>query len=218
MQINKTIRKSMVMGLIILSVGVNTTNVNAQSVKSNKQLKSNEQVAELVIKGKYGNGETRKKNIAKEGYDYKSIQTIVNNIMKGNKKSWISNKTSNNKKSVANNVKKKPVAKTNTKVKTPTRSSAGRMRTMQATAYSTNEKGMGRYTANGTDLHKNSRVIAVDPRVIPLGSTVEIEGYGRFTAADTGGAIKGNRIDIHFNSVKQCINFGRRNVKIKILD
>jgi len=88
--------------------------------------------------------------------------------------------------------------------------------TMEATAYSTAQPGLGRYTANGTDLHTNPRVIAVDPSVIPLGTKVTVEGYGTYIAADTGGAIKGNRIDIHFSTVQECINFGRKNVKITI--
>lgn len=61
-------------------------------------------------------------------------------------------------------------------------------------------------------------VIAVDPRVIPLGSMVEIPGYGIFIAGDTGGAIKGNKIDIHFPSVQQANNFGRKTITINILN
>ena len=89
--------------------------------------------------------------------------------------------------------------------------------TMHATAYSHSEPGLGTRTANGTNLLKNPRVIAVDPSVIPLGTRVNIAGYGTYIAADTGGAIKGNRIDIHFNTVQECLNFGRRNVKVQIL-
>lgn len=52
--------------------------------------------------------------------------------------------------------------------------------------------------------------IAVDPRVIPLGSLVYVEGYGLARAADTGGAIKGNIIDVYFTSNERCIQWGRR--------
>ncbi|MEG1002497.1 MAG: 3D domain-containing protein [Clostridium sp.] len=52
--------------------------------------------------------------------------------------------------------------------------------------------------------------IAVDPRVIPLGSLVYVEGYGYARAADTGGAIKGNIIDVFFNSDSQCTTWGRK--------
>lgn len=59
--------------------------------------------------------------------------------------------------------------------------------------------------------------IAVDPRVIPLGTKVYVEGYGFCEAADTGGNIKGNTIDVYFNSAGQCRQWGVRNVTIYIL-
>lgn len=52
--------------------------------------------------------------------------------------------------------------------------------------------------------------IAVDPRVIPLGSLVYVDGYGFAKAADTGGAIKGNIIDVYFTSKAMCTQWGRR--------
>ncbi len=60
-------------------------------------------------------------------------------------------------------------------------------------------------------------VIAVDPRVIPLGTKVYIPGYGMALAADTGGAIRGNIIDLFMNTYVQAINWGRRNVDVYIL-
>jgi len=59
--------------------------------------------------------------------------------------------------------------------------------------------------------------IAVDPRVIPLGTRVYVEGYGFATAADTGGNIKGKTIDVYYNSAGQCRNWGCRNVTVYIL-
>lgn len=59
--------------------------------------------------------------------------------------------------------------------------------------------------------------IAVDPRVIPLGTRVYVEGYGFAEAADTGGNIKGNTIDVYYNSSGQCRQWGVRNVTIYIL-
>lgn len=60
--------------------------------------------------------------------------------------------------------------------------------------------------------------IAVDPRVIPLGSLVYVENYGKAIAADTGGAIKGNIIDVFLNSNSDCISWGRKyNVPVYIL-
>ncbi len=60
--------------------------------------------------------------------------------------------------------------------------------------------------------------IAVDPRVIPLGSLVYVENYGKAIAADTGGLIKGNIIDVFLNSESDCISWGRKyNVPVYIL-
>ena len=60
--------------------------------------------------------------------------------------------------------------------------------------------------------------IAVDPRVIPLGSLVYVENYGKAIAADTGGLIKGNIIDVFLNSSAACKSWGRKyNVPVYIL-
>lgn len=93
----------------------------------------------------------------------------------------------------------------------------GKVLYMESTAYSYAETGYS-ITASGLDLRKNPMAIAVDPRVIPLGTLVNVEGYGVAIAADTGGAIKGNIIDVHFNTVEQCRQWGRRhNVKVTVL-
>ena len=60
-------------------------------------------------------------------------------------------------------------------------------------------------------------VVAVDPRVIPLKSLVYVEGYGFAIAADTGGAIKGKRIDLCYPSRAMAKRFGRRNVRVHLL-
>ena len=75
------------------------------------------------------------------------------------------------------------------------------------------------YTGGGrTAMGTKARVgeIAVDPRVIPLGSKVYIEGVGARIAEDTGGNIKGNTIDIYMNSVSACRKWGVRTVTIYI--
>ena len=87
--------------------------------------------------------------------------------------------------------------------------------TMQSTAYT----GCT-LTATGTKPVYNPggiSTIAVDPSVIPLGSKVYVSGYGIAIAADTGGAINGNIIDLYFNSEADCIAWGRRNVTVEIL-
>ena len=97
--------------------------------------------------------------------------------------------------------------------------STGKVLYMESTAYSYTEPGSSYYTALGIDLRQNSQVVAVDPNVIPLETLVEVEGYGIALAADTGGAIKGNILDVHLGSVEACRQWGRRfNVKVTILD
>ena len=91
---------------------------------------------------------------------------------------------------------------------------------MIATAYTAFCEGCSGITANGTDLRANPglKVIAVDPNVIPLGTHVWVEGYGEAIAADTGGAIKGNRIDLFMPSEDNANNWGRRTVTVEILN
>lgn len=92
--------------------------------------------------------------------------------------------------------------------------------TVAATAYTANDGGISGITATGVNLNKNpnAKVIAVDPNVIPLGSKVYVEGYGEAIAADTGGAIKGNKIDVHVPSKSQAKNWGVKSVKVKVLN
>ncbi|MBC2686516.1 SH3 domain-containing protein [Bacillus toyonensis] len=102
--------------------------------------------------------------------------------------------------------------------------SAKRELTVVATAYTADPSENGTYggrvlTAMGHDLttNPNIRIIAVDPKVIPLGSKVWVEGYGEAIAGDTGSAIKGNRIDVLMGSKSKAMNWGRQTVKVKIL-
>ncbi|ARZ63039.1 MULTISPECIES: cell wall-binding protein EntB [Bacillus cereus group] len=102
--------------------------------------------------------------------------------------------------------------------------SAKRELTVVATAYTADPSENGTYggrvlTAMGHNLtaNPNMRIIAVDPKVIPLGSKVWVEGYGEAIAGDTGSAIKGNRIDVLMGSKSKAMNWGRQTVKVKIL-
>jgi 3D (Asp-Asp-Asp) domain-containing protein len=56
----------------------------------------------------------------------------------------------------------------------------------------------------------------VDPKVIPLGTKVWVEGYGEAIAGDTGGAIKGNKIDVFIPSYGSAMEWGVKKVKIKV--
>ena len=86
----------------------------------------------------------------------------------------------------------------------------------EATAYTG-----GGITASGLPAQYGR--VAVDPRVIPLGSQLYIESedgsyvYGYAVAADTGGAIKGNKVDIYLDSYNQAIQFGRRNLRVYVI-
>ncbi len=86
---------------------------------------------------------------------------------------------------------------------------------MEATAYC-NSGGTGNgITASGIRTYVG--VVAVDPKVIPLGTRLYVEGYGIALAADTGGAIKGHKIDLFFNTERECYNFGRRPRTVYVL-
>ena len=89
-----------------------------------------------------------------------------------------------------------------------------------ATAYTPSCSGCSGISATGINLRSGSglKVIAVDPSVIKLGSKVWVEGYGTAIAGDTGGAIKGNRIDILVQSESQASNWGVRKVRVKVLN
>ncbi len=80
------------------------------------------------------------------------------------------------------------------------------------TAYSSEEPGIGTKTASGTRVTEG-RTIAVDPNIIPIGWWVYIEGIGFRRAEDTGGAIKGNKIDVYYDSLQNARNFGRKSGK-----
>jgi len=84
-----------------------------------------------------------------------------------------------------------------------------------ATAYTLADGDGDGLTATGTR-PKEGRTVAVDPRVIPYGSKIFIPGYGWRVAEDTGGKIKGNRIDIYFESRKRALQFGVKRMKILV--
>ncbi|MFY0519280.1 ubiquitin-like domain-containing protein [Lysinibacillus sp. UGB7] len=112
------------------------------------------------------------------------------------------------------------IASTSTVSLGSTEPASGREFYVTATAYTAYCKGCSGTSATGIDLRSNPelKVIAVDPSVIKLGSKVWVEGYGIAVAEDTGGAIKGNKIDIFVESEIQAINWGVKVVRIKVLN
>lgn len=114
----------------------------------------------------------------------------------------------------------KQAQSTSTQSATATPPQGGKTMTVRATAYTAYCTGCSGVTATGYDLRANpgAKVIAVDPSVIPLGSRVWVEGYGEAIASDTGGAIKGNRIDVFIPDNNKVYQWGVRNVTIKVLN
>lgn len=112
----------------------------------------------------------------------------------------------------------------------PSRGGARNVIVMNASAYDLSYESTGKrpgdrgygLTASGTKARPG--VASVDPRVIPLGTKLYIESldgrpdYGYAVAEDTGGAIKGNKIDLFFSSRSEALRFGRRNVRVHILN
>ena len=140
----------------------------------------------------------------------KKWNNLKSNTIHPNQKLKVSNVTTTSKpvvkkaKTTTSNTKKQKVVKTIT---------------VSATAYTANCRNCSGITALGLNLKKNPKlkVISVDPRVIKLGTKVYVEGYGYAIAGDTGGAIRGKKIDIFVPSYKKAIQWGRRTVKVQIL-
>lgn len=96
--------------------------------------------------------------------------------------------------------------------------SGRRVLTMIATGYAPYACGGSRTGRTATGIKAGYGTVAVDPRYIPLGTRLYIEGYGYAIAADTGGDIKGNRIDLGHDTYHQAKRVGMRKVKVYILD
>jgi len=96
----------------------------------------------------------------------------------------------------------------------------GTVMAIKATAYCPCEKCCGEWadgiTYTGTTA-KEGRTIAVDPKVIPLGSRVVING-NEYIAEDIGGAIKGNRIDVFFATHTAALEFGVQNIEATVFE
>lgn len=95
---------------------------------------------------------------------------------------------------------------------------------MTATAYDATFESCGKhpdhpqYGITYSGLRVRPGIVAVDPKVIPLGTYLYVEGYGEALAADIGGAIKGNRIDLYYESPSDVSKYGKRTVKVYVLD
>ncbi len=95
---------------------------------------------------------------------------------------------------------------------------------MTATAYTNGPSETGKspgdpyYGITASGVPTKLGIVAVDRNVIPLGSVLYVKGYGYAVAADTGGSIKGNKIDLFFNTYNECIQYGRRSTVVYLVD
>lgn len=95
---------------------------------------------------------------------------------------------------------------------------------MTATAYDATFESCGKtadspyYGITYSGLKVRPGIVAVDPRVIPLGTWLYVEGYGEALAADIGGAIKGNRIDLYYDSPSDVKKYGKKKIMVYMID
>ncbi|HFK0901046.1 TPA: resuscitation-promoting factor [Listeria monocytogenes] len=203
---------------------VEVTYVNSKAEKKNEQVKFetvykeddslNKGVEKVFQEGKNGkkvveykvtfeNGKEKKRDVIKENVTSNKTDKVV---VRGTKEKVVATPVSNVSTSSATSSSSSSASST---------PSGGKTYKMESTAYSG-----GGTTAYGINLSANPglKVIAVDPRIIPLGSKVWVEGYGEAIAGDTGGAIKGNIVDVYFPNESQCYSWGRRMVTVKVLN
>ena len=163
-----------------------------------------------------------KENIVKEGKDgliSKKYEVIKENG-KEVKRKLLSEKVVNKKQDKVITVGTKTTVAQASRGVSNVNSTSGKEIYVSSTAYTASCKGCSGVTSTGVDLKSNpdAKIIAVDPSVIPMGSKVYVEGYGYAVAADKGGAIKGNRIDVFFSSKNDAYRWGVKKVKIRVLD
>ena len=171
---------------------------------------------ELLYEVTYHNG----KQVGKKFIEENVITNPVNKVVKeGTKEEIKVEEVKEVKKEEEPKIIEEPVKEETTKeveqVKETSESSEvsnlGTHMVVESTSYC-----QGSVTATGTQARWG--VIAVDPNVIPFGTKVYIPQFDKvFIAEDTGGAIKGNKIDIFMENSDDAINWGRRNIDIYIL-
>lgn len=163
-----------------------------------------------------------KENIVKEGKDgliSKKYEVIKENG-KEVKRKLLSEKVVNKKQDKVITVGTKTTVAQASRGASNVNSTSGKEIYVSSTAYTASCKGCSGVTSTGVDLKSNpdAKIIAVDPSVIPMGSKVYVEGYGYAVAADKGGAIRGNRIDVFFSSKNDAYRWGVKKVKIRVLN
>ncbi|MDP1421096.1 ubiquitin-like domain-containing protein [Peribacillus simplex] len=163
-----------------------------------------------------------KEKIVKEGKDglVSKKYAVIKENGKEVKRELLSEKVVNEKQDKVITVGTRTTVAQASRGVTNVSSSSGKEIYVSSTAYTASCKGCSGVTSTGVDLKSNpgAKIIAVDPSVIPMGSKVYVEGYGYAVAADKGGAIKGNRIDVFFSSKNDAYRWGVKRVKVRVLD
>ena len=184
-----------------------------EKVVENGQEGKQEKHYEVVLEnGKEVSRELVKTDVVKESSDQivaVGTQVITQTAVKTSNEPSTSSKSPKSSKPETKKAESKPKSEP-----------SGKVLNVSTTAYTANCAGCSGITSTGFNLksNPNAKVIAVDPSVIPLGSKVFVEGYGTAIAADTGGAIKGNKIDVFFSSKSAAYAWGNKTVQITILD
>ncbi|WP_273854104.1 G5 and 3D domain-containing protein [Guptibacillus spartinae] len=184
-----------------------------EKVVENGQEGKQEKHYEVVLEnGKEVSRELVKTDVVKESSDQivaVGTQVITQTAVKTSNEPSTSSKSPKSSKPETKKAQSKPKSEP-----------SGKVLNVSTTAYTANCAGCSGITSTGFNLksNPNAKVIAVDPSVIPLGSKVFVEGYGTAIAADTGGAIKGNKIDVFFSSKSAAYAWGNKTVQITILD
>jgi 3D (Asp-Asp-Asp) domain-containing protein len=182
--------KKLLVAILSLAFLLSSTNITTEAAASTYTVKSGDTL--------YGIAKKHKLTITQ----LKSMNNLKSDIIKPKQ------------------VLKVAVVKVATKpaVKAATTKPVSKVLNMTATAYTASCKNCSGITATGLNLKKNPnlKVISVDPKVIPLGTKVYVEGYGYAIAADKGSAVKGNKIDVFIPNQQRALNWGKKTVKVTI--
>ena len=193
----------------------NTKRENDSNLEKGKTRVAQEgQKGQLVRKIKITNenGEEVEREVVSEETTKRPVERIVNVGTKEFKPAPVNRGTSRN----TDSSNSTPAASESNSSSDTSSNSEYRVLTVEATAYSSQDPGVGTITATGETLRHG--IIAVDPRVIPLGTKLYVPGYGYGVAADTGGAIKGNKIDLAYMNRTEALKFGRQTLTIRVYD
>jgi 3D (Asp-Asp-Asp) domain-containing protein len=189
---------------------------------ANEEAKTTDKVEKVDLKAKERKETISNKEKAEmaQGYDKDKEKPAVEAMDKAKDTTVNSAEKDEDTKLVVNNTA--PAVEVEEEKNTSTENTVqdGKTITVKATAYTADCEGGTGVTYTGIDLRANpeQKVIAVDPSVIPLGTKVYVEGYGHAIAADIGGAIKGNKIDVFIPTQAEAEDWGIKTVDVQILE